>query len=194
MVALNRHTVTLVPHRESRCPAVRRVLVQAHRVHGGRLFLSYEILGEPEGPALPDALTIPECGPVQAAPALWQHTCCEAFVAPDDGVAYWEYHFAPSRAWDVHAFQAYRKGARLDPAEPAPGIDVHRRDDRLTVNAIVDLAQFDPRLATAPLRMGLAVVLEDRQGELSYWALTHPAKRPDFHRAASFTLAFAELA
>jgi hypothetical protein len=36
--------------------------------------------------------------------------------------------------------------------------------------------------------LGLAAVLEDRQGRLSYWALAHLADRPDFHHPDSFIL------
>ena len=129
---------------------------------------------------------------VQASPELWRYICCEAFVAPDRP-AYWEYNISPSRAWDAAAFTSYREGGRIERAELTPNIDVHRADERLNVNAIIDLARCDPRLAADPLRVGLAVVLDDRQGELSYWALAHPAKRPDFHQAESFALGFGAL-
>jgi len=37
----------------------------------------------------------------------------------------------------------------------------------------------------------LTAVIETQDGNLSYWALHHPAERPDFHRNAGWT---AELA
>ena len=40
----------------------------------------------------------------------------------------------------------------------------------------------------AALRLGASAVIETRDGVLSYWALPHPAARPDFHAAGGFTL------
>jgi hypothetical protein len=40
----------------------------------------------------------------------------------------------------------------------------------------------------SPLRLGLAAVIETTDGALSYWALAHPAARPDFHRREGWTL------
>jgi hypothetical protein len=37
------------------------------------------------------------------------------------------------------------------------------------------------------LRLGLAAVLEEGDGKLSYWALRHPAAVPDFHHRGGFT-------
>jgi hypothetical protein len=36
--------------------------------------------------------------------------------------------------------------------------------------------------------MGLSAVIEDRKNGLSYFALKHSAKQPDFHQPASFIL------
>ena len=33
-----------------------------------------------------------------------------------------------------------------------------------------------------------AAVVEETDGRLSYWALTHPAERPDFHHRDGFVL------
>ena len=38
------------------------------------------------------------------------------------------------------------------------------------------------------LRLGLAAVIEDKARVLSYWALKHPAEKPDFHHADSFVV------
>jgi hypothetical protein len=43
----------------------------------------------------------------------------------------------------------------------------------------------------AALRLGLAAVIEDETSRLSYWALSHPAEKPDFHHADSFTVCLA---
>jgi hypothetical protein len=38
------------------------------------------------------------------------------------------------------------------------------------------------------LRLALSVVVEETDGRLSYWAITHPAERPDFHHRDGFVL------
>jgi hypothetical protein len=41
------------------------------------------------------------------------------------------------------------------------------------------------------LRVGLSAVIEANDGTLSYWALKHPAAKPDFHHPDSFVLELA---
>lgn len=38
------------------------------------------------------------------------------------------------------------------------------------------------------LLVGLTAVIEDHDGQVSYWALAHRAEKPDFHSAAGFVL------
>jgi hypothetical protein len=38
------------------------------------------------------------------------------------------------------------------------------------------------------LRLGLAAIVEDKARVLSYWALKHPAEKPDFHHADGFVV------
>ncbi len=38
------------------------------------------------------------------------------------------------------------------------------------------------------VRCALSAVLENDDGELSYWALHHPAATPDFHHPAGFVM------
>ena len=42
--------------------------------------------------------------------------------------------------------------------------------------------------AAGDWRLGLTAVVEETGGRISYWALAHPAGRPDFHRADCFVL------
>ena len=113
---------------------------------------------------------------------LWEHTCCEIFVAPSGGAAYREFNFSPSAQWAAYAFAAYRDGAPL--AVPDPKIAVRRFADALELQATI---------AAEPvaLRVGLCVVIEHRDGALSYWALRHPPGKPDFHHRDAFALELA---
>ena len=116
---------------------------------------------------------------------LWQHTCCEAFVAAAGGLAYREFNFSPSGAWAVYDFSDYRQ--RIAAPIPAAGPLIACRTDArgLTLRATLPAALLP---VADTWRIGLTVVLESVDGQKSWWALAHTADRPDFHPLASFTL------
>jgi len=122
---------------------------------------------------------------------LWQHTCFEAFVALKDSPAYYEFNFSPSGEWAAYGFRAYRDRGPVTNDALAPNISVERRTEGLTLAATLrwdHLSLFQPG---AVLRIGLSAAIEAADGTLSYWALKHPAKKPDFHHADSFALELA---
>ena len=102
----------------------------------------------------------------------------------EDGPGYREFNFSPSGEWAVYAFRSYRVGGELD-VELAPGIVVRRTMNRLELDAEICQDILPPG---RPLRLGLSAVMEDADGELSYWALRHPPGKPDFHHTDAFAL------
>ena len=68
----------------------------------------------------------------------------------------------------------------------APRIDTLIAPARLSLHATLELRALPP----GPWRLGLSAVIEEANGRLSYWALAHPAGRPDFHHADCFTCEF----
>ena len=121
------------------------------------------------------------------ADGLWRHTCFEAFLAADGAAGYCEYNFSPAGDWAAYRFDGYRAGMRAAELAAPPLISVRRTRGGLTLGAQLALeGLFAPGAA---LRVGLAAVLEDERGALSYWALAHAPGRPDFHHAAGFVLA-----
>ena len=153
---------------------------------GGGVSLAYRLRGRL------DQITIPSPRPSGSADGLWEHTCFEAFVAVAGSPAYREINFSPSGQWAAYAFFGYRQ--REDWAVPglAPEIAVRRFSDRLELDAVLGPALLPPAaLGTAPgatLQLGLSSVVEATDGSRSYWALAHPAARPDFHHRGAFTL------
>ena len=121
------------------------------------------------------------------AQELWRHTCFEAFLAAEGSAGYCEFNFSTAGDWAAYRFDAYRAGMRAAELAAPPRLTVRGGDGSLELSARVPLGGLFAR-GTA-LRVGLAAVLEDERGVLSYWALRHPAGRPDFHHAASFALA-----
>ena len=165
----------LIPHPATPCPAVTSLTVTV--VRDRDLHLTYELRGDLA------ALALPAPASEGFADELWRHTCFEAFLAPGDGAAYHELNFSPSGRWAAYAFASYRQPVDLDPAPRAPAMSWRRGNDRLALTVAVPFV--------GPLRLGLAAVIETRAGAHSYWALHHPATRPDFHHADGFALRLA---
>ncbi len=169
----------LTCHPASPCPAVAAIAVSVAATADAGLALRYRIRGTPDGLRLPSPL------PPGPADGLWQHTCCEVFIAGHDDAGYREFNFSPSGQWAAYRFTGYREPDTGFMPPAAPQIDLQPQADGF---------QLDARLAAALLptgrilQLGLSVVIETADGSKSYWALAHGAARPDFHLRQSFTL------
>lgn len=112
---------------------------------------------------------------------LWKHTCFEVFARLSDG-SYAEFNISPSGEWASYGFSGYRDGM-----QNAGGVRVHRLGGvegvAVEVDAILDWPGWPH--ATS---IGLSAVIEDVDGNISYWALAHPSDKPDFHHPDSFVL------
>jgi hypothetical protein len=119
---------------------------------------------------------------------LWRHTCFELFVSTPGATPYYEFNFAPSLEWAAYRFHDYRRG--MEPAALAPPQQLRRGEQpgELTLAASVATGALAGLAGAARLEVGLAAVLEELDGTLSYWALRHPPGRPDFHRREGFAL------
>jgi hypothetical protein len=123
-------------------------------------------------------------GPVE----LWRHTCFEAFVAIDGQAAYYEFNFAPSHEWRVYAFRAYRDLGPPANILRSPIVVINTMDGQFELDARIVLTDLSAVHPYSSLRLGLSAVIESCNGSLSYWALRHPAGKPDFHHADAFAL------
>jgi hypothetical protein len=117
------------------------------------------------------------------ADRLWEHTCFECFVRIDGADDYFEFNFSPSQQWAAYRFDSYRAGMRQADV-PIPVIVSTPWAKRLEVSAAVHLPEWGDR----PWLVNLAAVIEDVDGRTSYWALSHPPGKPDFHHPDCFTL------
>jgi len=125
------------------------------------------------------------------ADRLWQHTCFELFLRTNGDSSYCEFNFSPSGEWAAYEFRDYRDGRPIDDEELSPEIVVRRRSDRIELDAVVRLDRLSVLRPAVSLRIGLSAVIESGDGTLSYWALKHPAPKPDFHHPDSFALELA---
>lgn len=168
----------LLCHAASPASCQLEIAVAVARTAAGGLRLDYRLRGEIDGLRLPAPVT------PKASDGLWQHTCCEAFVAGAESGPYREFNFSPSGCWAVYGFAAYR---RPDPdwqSLSSPHLEFHADAGEYRLLAEIPAAL----LPDDPLRLGLSLVAEHDDGAKSYWALSHAAAQPDFHLASSFSL------
>ncbi len=173
-------TAELLPHPASRCDAIRRFDAAMEIASpSDELRISFRIDG-----AI-GRLRLPERGSALRADGLWQHSCLEAFLKAETGDDYHEFNFAPSGDWAAYRFSSRREG-RESPEVPAPRIETRRSAEDFELQAGISLAALPGLAAARVLVGGIAAVIEDVNGRLSYWALAHGAEQPDFHDPASF--------
>jgi hypothetical protein len=166
-------------HSDYRCDAVSRIEVVVVRSRAG-LTLRYIVTG-----TIGD-LRMPPVATPGRADRLWEHTCFEVFLAPAPLASYYEFNFASSRQWAGYRFNSHRRG-RTDITEvKAPDIAVQSGAERYQLEAAVELDRVAGLPNDAMWLMGLSVVIEETNGVLSYWALTHPPGKADFHHADCF--------
>lgn len=116
---------------------------------------------------------------------LWQHTCCEAFVASPGEGCYREFNLSPSSQWAAYRLTAYRQ-RDVDFQPPvAPQISLTHLADGFELDALI-ARELLP--SGEILEIGLSCVIESPDGGKTYWALAHSAEQPDFHLRSSFTL------
>jgi hypothetical protein len=171
-------------HPQTACAAVAGIEVEIARPAGASLILSYVVTG-----IIGDLLLPPMAAPSRSD-ELWRHSCFEAFVMDTAGEVYYEFNLAPSTQWAAYRFDRYRTGMRAAMQIEPPRIAVRSGPDRYTLRAALSLPD---RQRDGDLRLGVAAVMEERNKNISFWALAHPPGRPDFHRADSFAIELARV-
>ena len=168
--------VVLKAHPGTPAEALVRLEAEAERFGAQTLALRFILTG-----ALSD-LILPAAAAPRRADGLWNHTCFEAFVRSPGDPSYHEFNFAPSTQWAAYRFEGYRSG--MSEAPVTPRIAVHEEPGRFTLEAEVELGLAPD----AAWELAVSAVIEETNGRKSYWALAHPAGKPDFHHPDSFTL------
>jgi hypothetical protein len=145
----------------------------------GDRHLSFILRGDVARLRVPAPASLP-----MAKDGLWQHTCFEAFVADPHSARYHEFNLSPSGDWAAYVFAAERLRQPDAAPLPAPRIVCTHQARTLRLDAQLPAAAL-PAAAGSCL-LGLSAVIEAADGALSYWALAHPAARPDFHQRAGW--------
>lgn len=171
-------------HPTSPTTAVTSLGVTLDWAADGRLLLRYSLHGAPDALSLPALADQPE-----QRDGLWQHTCCEAFIAHGDGTAYREFNFSPAGHWALYDFADTRLPAAAPPPVDVPVIATIHAAASLEVAVAIPPTLLPPDFPA--WRLGLSAVVEDQAGGKSYWALAHPGPQPDFHRREGFVASVA---
>jgi hypothetical protein len=128
------------------------------------------------------ALVVPPFAGKGRADELWQTTCFELFLMPEGGSAYCEFNLSPSERWAAYDFTGYRQGMAERPTEREPQGTMRLGSSFAIFDAAIPLSA----LPSGACHMNVAAVIEEQGGVKSYWALAHPAEKPDFHDPACF--------
>lgn len=142
--------------------------------------------------------------PGQRRDELWQHTCLECFLGVAGREPYWEINLAPNGDWNVYALDGYRQGLRPEPSleqlpfscswqQSAGGaltlqLSLHwpLPPALITELALAGRGGQPAALEWAALEWNVTAVLEQPDGQLSYWAVGHRPEQPDFHWRAAW--------
>ena len=180
-----RQVCPLIPFDHAQCPAVFAT-AEFVWTEDAALELSFS-LGPKLAESCVDGLlfnSTKEENTSQRQDNLWKHTCFEAFLARPGDEGYWEVNIAPNGDWNLYQFSSYRTGGIEEPLADPP--EVHFSMERVGCRCTIQIP-LQPWWPHAEIpEIALSMVLEDRSKCLSYWALSHPADKPDFHDRRGF--------
>ncbi|MBD0386303.1 MAG: DOMON-like domain-containing protein [Nostoc sp. C3-bin3] len=117
---------------------------------------------------------------------LWRDTCFEFFVGIKDSTRYWEFNLSLAGHWNVYRFDGYRQGMQKETAFENLPFNVQNQADGLILVLDVDLDKII--LAEQAIEVGITTVIKHRNGEVTYWALTHQGAEANFHLRDSFII------
>ena len=119
---------------------------------------------------------------------LWKATCFEFFIAIEDRPQYWEFNMSPSSDWNVYVMDAYRQVNMREETEFTElPFDFKVTNEIISLNMSVDLNSItQPKM---DIDIGVTAIIQTKDGQETYWALSHPSQQADFHQRESFSLA-----
>lgn len=170
--------VPLMCHEQSLADEIANIGVTITRAPNGEIRLTYRVSGKTS------ALEIPAWSTPDRTDNLWKTTCFEIFIGHFEGEDYLEYNFAPSGQWAAYRFASYRVDM-VDLETNAPDIIFTQSAEALTLTATLLLPDAWRELS---LRVGISAVMATKSGDVSYWAVAHPAGNPDFHHKDCFAV------
>lgn len=147
------------------------------------LTLHYSLAGDIRDVSLPSMSSNPS-----RKDELWKETCFEFFLALQEQPDYWEFNMSPSGDWNIYHMDAYRRvGFHEEFKFSQLPFAFVKEQDQYRLDISVDLSSIlSPN--GQEIQMAVTAIIQTKDGNETYWALTHPAPYADFHLRESFTL------
>lgn len=148
------------------------------------IFISYKVCGELA------SIDLGEGHPNHArVMKLWEKSCFELFIKTKED-SYIEFNFSPEFEWNCFYFT--KKG---DPVLEYARFDSVKTDILLSLDVVhliveLDKKKFPDGFFQGPLHAGISSVIKEKNGNMSYWALSHEDIKPNFHHFDSFKYKF----
>ena len=117
---------------------------------------------------------------------LWQTTCFEFFLGIDHAPKYWEFNLSPTGDWNIYRFTDYRQGMQEEIAFTSLPFDIRQQANFLNINLEINLDLIID--LNTDLDIAISTVIKSSKEKISYWALTHPETKADFHNRDSFII------
>ncbi len=120
---------------------------------------------------------------------LWEKSCFELFIK-DASDSYVEFNFSPEFEWN--AFYFAKKGDALKEYEKVNQVktDILLSQDVFHIIVEIEKNKFPENFFTGELSAGITSVVKEKNGNISYWALSHEDTKPNFHDFRSFRYKF----
>ncbi len=174
--------IKLVPFENSSAPAIE--VITSFHDHGDALIISYKVVGELL--ALDLGTTPKHYGQILRTMKLWEKTCFELFIK-NSRDQYLEFNFSPMFEWNAFYFE--KKGDPLKEWEAIKSVNIDILNDLEVFQLIAKIKKADlPENFFVQTNAAISSVIKEKSGTLSYWAITHPDVRPNFHHFDSFKL------
>jgi len=172
---------TLHPFNQSNTPSPPLSVKGAISLQDNKINVLFRMLGEINNIFFPKLTQRPS-----RKDELWNTTCCELFVAKSGQPGYWEYNLSPSHDWAIFKFSNYRT-AKTDDLSITE-IDINTKIDKNSEFELNTILKLPGALIGQNLEIGVSSVIQNTLGEISYYALSHPVEKPDFHDRNCFTI------
>jgi len=166
-------------HTDHPAKDVEEIAISAELSKSGKIWLRYHIDGNLNSISLPDPKD-PE-----RTDNLWHTTCCELFISVPEETAYGEYNLSPSSQWAAYQFSDFRKDAADMEIPDVPEIHLDASETHLALEAEFTLPE---RFTNKTLQTSFSVIVEEMDGTKSFWAVTHPPGKPEFHHRDCFSV------
>ncbi|MDH6100340.1 DOMON-like domain-containing protein [Anabaenopsis sp. FSS-46] len=178
---MRNQTFSLLPFPSQQFLPNIQIIGNIHR-YANQLTLNYQVIGDLKQLVIPRRLSDTPTRHHE----LWKNTCFEFFLGIKGNPQYWEFNLSPAGNWNVYHFDGYRQGMREETAFNLLPFTTQYQGDSLTLVVDLDLGLVIPR--EQEIEAAITTVIEDKNSNITYWALTHSGVEPDFHRRDSFMI------